>query len=87
MNSFLIGLGILSVAMIPLETVWPGVTARRRLRRSWLLDVIHRFFTALIIKPGHLMARFNFVNESEIAALGRDRAIKALESRCAKLWS
>lgn len=37
--------------MIPLETVWPGIAAQRRLRRGWLLDVIYWFFTALITKP------------------------------------
>jgi len=51
MTSVLIGLGILSVAMIPLETIWPGIAAQRRLRRGWLLDVIYWFFTALITKP------------------------------------
>lgn len=51
MTSVLIGLGILSVAMIPLETAWPGIAAQRRLRRGWLLDVIYWFFTALITKP------------------------------------
>ena len=50
MASVLIGLGILSVAMIPLEMIWPGI-ARRRLRRGWLLDLIYWFFTALITKP------------------------------------
>jgi sterol desaturase/sphingolipid hydroxylase (fatty acid hydroxylase superfamily) len=51
MTSVLIGLGILSVAMILLETVWPGIAAQRRLRRGWLLDVIYWLFTALITKP------------------------------------
>ena len=32
MISVLIGLGILSAAIIPLETIWPGVAAQRRLR-------------------------------------------------------
>jgi hypothetical protein len=51
MTSVLIGLGILSVAMILLETVWPGIAGQCRLRRGWLLDVIYWFFTALITKP------------------------------------
>lgn len=51
MTSVLIGLGILSVAMIPLETMWPGIAAQRCLRRGWLLDLIYWFFTALITKP------------------------------------
>jgi sterol desaturase/sphingolipid hydroxylase (fatty acid hydroxylase superfamily) len=51
MTSVLIGLGILSVAMILLETVWPGIAGQRRLRRGWLLDVIYWLFTALITKP------------------------------------
>ena len=32
MISVLIGLGILSAAIISLETIWPGVAAQRRLR-------------------------------------------------------
>lgn len=51
MASVLIGLGILSAATIPLETIWPGIAAQRRLRRGWLLDLIYWFFTALITKP------------------------------------
>ena len=51
MISVLIGMGILSVAIIPLETMSPGVAGQRRLRRGWLLDLIYWFFTALITKP------------------------------------
>jgi|ERR1044071_4324725 hypothetical protein len=51
MISVLIGLGILSVAIIPLETISPGIAGQRRLRRGWLLDLIYWFFTALITKP------------------------------------
>lgn len=51
MISVLIGLGILSAAIIPLETIWPGVAAQRRLRCGWLLDLFYWFFTALITKP------------------------------------
>ena len=51
MTSVLIGLGILSVVLIPPETIWPGIATQRRFRRSWLLDLIYRFFTALITKP------------------------------------
>ncbi len=51
MISLLIGFGILSLAMIPLETVWPGNVEQRRLRRDWLLDLAYWFFTALITKP------------------------------------
>jgi len=51
MTSVLIGLGILSAAMIPLETLWPGIAAQRRLRRGLLLDLVYWFFTALITKP------------------------------------
>src|ERR1041384_7886521 len=51
MISVLIGLGILSVAIIPLETISPGIAGQRRLRRGWLLDLIYWFFIALITKP------------------------------------
>jgi sterol desaturase/sphingolipid hydroxylase (fatty acid hydroxylase superfamily) len=49
--SLILGLVILSVAMIPLESGWPGVPAQRRFRRGWLLDVVYWFFTTLITKP------------------------------------
>lgn len=51
MSSVLIGLAILSVAMVPLEAICPGVAQQRRFRRGWLLDVIYWFFTTLITKP------------------------------------
>lgn len=51
MISLLIGLAIISAAMVPLEVVFPGVTGQRRLRRGWLLDAIYWFFTALVTKP------------------------------------
>jgi sterol desaturase/sphingolipid hydroxylase (fatty acid hydroxylase superfamily) len=51
MTSILMGLGILSVAMIPLETMWPSIRTQRRLRRGWLLDLVYWFFTALVTKP------------------------------------
>lgn len=50
-TSVVIRLGILSAAMVPLETMWPGIGAQRRLRRGWLLDLIYWFFTVLITKP------------------------------------
>ena len=49
--SVVLGLTILSIALIPLEMMWPGVAHQRRFRRGWLLDVIYWFFTALITKP------------------------------------
>ena len=51
MASLLIGLAILSLAMIPLESRWPGVPSQRRLWRGWLLDVIYWFVTTMITKP------------------------------------
>jgi len=51
MVSLLLGLAILSLAMIPLESRWPGVPSQRRFRRGWLLDLVYWFFTALITKP------------------------------------
>src|SRR5689334_17315566 len=51
MISVLIGLAILSLAIIPLETISPGVAGQHRLRHGWLLDLIYWFFTALITKP------------------------------------
>jgi sterol desaturase/sphingolipid hydroxylase (fatty acid hydroxylase superfamily) len=50
-GSVLFGLGILSIALIPLEGLWPGVLHQRRFRRGWLLDLVYWFFTALITKP------------------------------------
>ena len=50
-GSVLVGLGILSIALIPLEVICPGVLRQRRFRRGWLLDVVYWFFTALITKP------------------------------------
>jgi hypothetical protein len=50
-SSLLMGLAILSIALIPLETLWPGVARQRRFRHGWLLDVVYWFFTALITKP------------------------------------
>jgi len=47
----LLGLAILSLAMIPLESRWPGVPSQRRFRRGWLLDLVYWFFTTLITKP------------------------------------
>lgn len=45
--TILFGLAILSLAMIPLESRWPGVPSQRRLRRGWLLaaglTIIHVF--------------------------------------------
>ena len=51
MISVLIGLTILSVALIPLEAHWPGISQQRRFRRGWFLDLVYWFFTALITKP------------------------------------
>jgi len=50
-SSLLMGLAILSIALIPLEILWPGVARQRRFRRGWLLDVVYWFFNALITKP------------------------------------
>jgi len=50
-SSLLIGLAILSIALIPLEVMWPGEPRQRRFRRGWSLDVVYWFFTALITKP------------------------------------
>ena len=50
-GSVLFGLALLSLALIPLETMRPGVASQRRFRRGWLLDVVYWFFTALITKP------------------------------------
>ncbi|HYT56044.1 MAG TPA: sterol desaturase family protein [Verrucomicrobiae bacterium] len=50
-SSLLMGLAILSIALIPLEIMWRGVARQRRFRRGWLLDVVYWFFTALITKP------------------------------------
>jgi sterol desaturase/sphingolipid hydroxylase (fatty acid hydroxylase superfamily) len=49
--SLVAGLAILSAAMIPLESRWPGVAAQPRFRRGWRLDVVYWFFTALITQP------------------------------------
>jgi len=51
MTSLVIGLAILSLAMIPLESRWPGVAGQRRFRRGWLLDIFYWFFTSLVTKP------------------------------------
>jgi sterol desaturase/sphingolipid hydroxylase (fatty acid hydroxylase superfamily) len=51
MIPLVIGLAILSLTMIPLESHWPGVPSQRRFRRGWLLDIFYWFFTALITKP------------------------------------
>jgi len=51
MGSLLIRLAILSLAMIPLESRWPGVPSQRRFRRGWLLALVYWFFTTLIAKP------------------------------------
>ena len=50
-GSVLFGLSLLSIALIPLEYLWPGVPRQRRIRSGWLLDVVYWFFTALITKP------------------------------------
>ncbi|HVO95377.1 MAG TPA: sterol desaturase family protein [Terriglobales bacterium] len=47
----LFGLFVLSLVMIPLEIVWPGLPGQQRFRCGWLLDLLYWFFTALIIKP------------------------------------
>ena len=49
--SLVIGLAILSIALVPLETYWPGVPSQKRFRCGWSLDLIYWFFTALITKP------------------------------------
>ena len=51
MVALLIGLALLSLALIPLESRWPGVPLQRRFRSGWLLDLVYWFFTTLITKP------------------------------------
>jgi len=49
--TILLGLAILSVAMIPLDSRWPGVSGQRRFRRGWVLDLVDWFYSTLITKP------------------------------------
>jgi sterol desaturase/sphingolipid hydroxylase (fatty acid hydroxylase superfamily) len=50
-GSILIGLAIVSLALVPLETIAPSIVSQRRLRRGWRLDMSYWFLTALIVKP------------------------------------
>lgn len=51
MTSLLLGIGLLSLAMIAFEASWPGNAGQRRLRLGWRLDLGYWFFTVLITKP------------------------------------
>jgi len=51
MVALVIGLALLSLALIPLESRWPGVSLQRRFRSGWLLDLVYWFFTMLITRP------------------------------------
>jgi sterol desaturase/sphingolipid hydroxylase (fatty acid hydroxylase superfamily) len=51
MIRLLIALGILSVTLIPLEALSPGILQQARLRRGWFLDLVYWFVAALITKP------------------------------------